>query len=79
MMIAQQECPLWVNSGHMDLREKCPLYPQERTFSEGAFMSAKCHKRTLCKVHMSLMHRQSSRTVDEALRAKTIVRLRAPC
>jgi hypothetical protein len=42
-------------------------------------MSAKCHKRTLCKVHMSLMHRQSSRTVDEALRAKTIVRLRAPC
>ncbi len=26
---------------------KCPLYPQERTFSEAALMSAKCHKRTL--------------------------------
>ena len=25
---------------------KCPLYPQERTFSEAAWMSAKCHKRT---------------------------------
>jgi len=26
---------------------KCPLYPQKRTFSEAAQMSAKCHKRTL--------------------------------
>jgi hypothetical protein len=25
---------------------KCPLYPQKRTFSEAAQMSAKCHKRT---------------------------------
>jgi len=25
---------------------RCPLYPQERTFSEAAWMSAKCQKRT---------------------------------
>ena len=24
----------------------CPLYPQKQTFSEAAFMSAKCQKRT---------------------------------
>ena len=40
-------CPLWVKSGHFGLRQGCPLYPQERTFSEAAQMSAKCQKRTL--------------------------------
>ncbi len=28
------------------MRWTCPLYPQERTFSEAAYMSAKCQKRT---------------------------------
>ena len=40
-------CPLWVTSRHLSVRHGCPLYPQERTFSEAVFMSAKCQKRTL--------------------------------
>ena len=29
------------------MRQVCPLYPQKQTFSEAAFVSAKCQKRTL--------------------------------
>ena len=30
-----------------DVALVCPLYPRKRTFSEAAFMPAKCQKRTL--------------------------------
>ena len=30
------ECPLWVKSRHLELGDGCPLYLQERTFSEAA-------------------------------------------
>jgi hypothetical protein len=25
------QCPLWVKSGHLSVRQKCPLYPQKQT------------------------------------------------
>ena len=40
------ECPLSAKSGHLSLRQRCPLYPRKQTFSEAALMSAKCQKRT---------------------------------
>jgi hypothetical protein len=32
--------PLWVISGHFAMRERCPLYPQKRTFGTASSMSA---------------------------------------
>ena len=29
--IAARQCPLWVKSGHGELKLRCPLYPQKRT------------------------------------------------
>ena len=34
-----------------NVRHGCPLYPQERTFSEGPHMSALCQKRTLAATY----------------------------
>ena len=35
-----------VISGHFAMREQCPLYPQQRTFSVVNAMFAKCQKQT---------------------------------
>ena len=29
----QSKCPLWVKSRHVQRKSRCPLCPQERTFS----------------------------------------------
>ena len=41
-------CPLWVKSGHSAVSERCPLYPQKRTFQGTVTMSALCQKQTKC-------------------------------
>src|SRR6516165_4882961 len=38
--------PLWVKSRYWGRCDRCPLYPQKRTFVEGVWMSALCQKRT---------------------------------
>ena len=46
--ILSRSCPLWVKSGHWGTSERCPLYPQKRTWISTAVMSALCQKQTLC-------------------------------
>jgi hypothetical protein len=41
-----QECPLWVISRHRSGDQRCPLYPQKRTFVSAGGMSAKCQEQT---------------------------------
>src|SRR6516162_5387051 len=41
-------CPLWVKSRHSDVSERCPLYPQYRTWIGTVVMSALCQKQTFC-------------------------------
>ena len=48
----QTECPLWVNSGHVQRKTSCPLYPRKRTYAAHKPMSTKCQKRT-CASHSS--------------------------
>ena len=57
---------------HVDKAVRCPLYPQERTFSEAGKMSAKCQKRTS---HRTQERRRSPAT---ARVAEVPVRLHAP-
>jgi len=40
------ECPLWVKSRHLSVRQRCPLYPRKRTCDQARMTSAKCQKRT---------------------------------
>src|SRR5262249_41144456 len=37
----------WVETGHFGVPERCPFYPQKRTFIGVSGMSALCQKRTL--------------------------------
>ena len=43
---ALNECPLWVKSGHHEMFNPCPLYPQKRTLLSSTRMSAKCQTET---------------------------------
>jgi len=42
------KCPLWVKSGHVRRKRRCPLYPQ--TCAVQLAMSATGHKRTSCLI-----------------------------
>jgi hypothetical protein len=44
---SNEECPLWVKSGHCGAAVRCPLYPQKQTLELSRVMSALCQKRTL--------------------------------
>jgi hypothetical protein len=44
-IIEAVQSPLWVISGHSRLSQRCPLYPQKRTFVDVTGMSALYHKR----------------------------------
>src|SRR5262249_42318245 len=43
-----------VKSGHFDMSDQCPLYPQKRTLVEPLGMSALCQKRTFFKQDATL-------------------------
>jgi hypothetical protein len=50
-MRRQQQCPLWVISGHFALQLSCPLYPRKRTCAAQLGMSAMGQKRTSVLLH----------------------------
>ena len=47
---AVSQCPLWVKSRHSTTSQRCPLYPQKRTWLGAVAMSVKCQKRTLARL-----------------------------
>jgi hypothetical protein len=42
------ECPSWVKSAVLTLRQPLPVYPDKQTFSVSVGMPDRCHNRTPC-------------------------------
>jgi hypothetical protein len=45
--LREQQCPLWVKSGHVQCKRSCPLHIRKRTCAAQLAMSALGQKRTL--------------------------------
>src|SRR5262249_12318868 len=69
--VAQEQCPIWVISGHFGLRWACPLYPRKQTSIGASLMSAVCHKQNF--------DQHSTYTIVGFARARSISRMSPWC